>query len=131
MPNRTSRLGVTLYRQGIPMTASPQSPAPEPLFDFARAVDELVRDTAPRLFAVVEEYRAGTEEADAFVVAWGIAYDDGAAEAIAAEGQRRWSLAAAEHVVRYFGRADDLSARLVWVAGPDVDPSTKAAAYAA
>lgn len=111
------------------MTVSPQSPAPEPLFDFAREVHELVRDTAPRLFAVVEEYRAGTREADAFVVAWGIAYDDGAAEAVAVEGNRRWSLAAAEHVVRYFGRAEDLSVRLVWVADPDVDPNTKA--YAA
>ncbi|MEU9745595.1 hypothetical protein [Streptomyces niveus] len=108
------------------MTVSPQSPAPEP-FDFAREVYELVRDTAPRLFAVVEEYRVGTEEADAFVVAWGLSYADGEAEVIAVEGQRRWQLAAAENVLRYFGRAENLSARLVWLAGTGVE----AEAYAA
>lgn len=127
MPNRISRLGVTLYRQGIPMTVSPQSPAPEPLFDFARAVDELVRDTAPRLFAVVEEYRVGTEEADAVVVAWGLAYADGAAEAVAVEGHRRWRLTDPQRIVRYFGRADDLSVRLVWPAGADADTEACAA----
>lgn len=125
MPNRTSGLGVTLHRQGIPMTVSPQSPAPEPLFDFARAVDELVRDTAPRLFAVVEEYRPGTEDADAVVVAWGLAYADGDAEVISVEGNRRWQLAAAEHVVRYFGRGEHLSARLIWLADAHA-PSSEA-----
>ncbi|MEV0777677.1 hypothetical protein [Streptomyces sp. NPDC050428] len=99
-------------------TVSPQSPAPEP-FDFAREVYELVRDTAPRLFAVVEEYRPGTEDADAVVVAWGLAYADDSAEVIAVEGHRRWQLAAAGNIVRYFGRAEDLSARLVWLAGTE------------
>lgn len=100
------------------MTVSPQGPASEP-FDFAREVYELVRDTAPRLFAVVEEYLPGTEDADAFVVAWGLSYADGAAEAIAVEGNRRWSLANAGHLVRYFGRHENLSARLVWLANAD------------
>ncbi|WP_329386857.1 hypothetical protein [Streptomyces sp. NBC_01716] len=109
-------------------TVSPHCPAPEP-FDFAREVYELVRDTAPRLFAVVEEYRVGTEDADAVVVAWGLAHADGAAEVISVEGHRRWQLAAAENVVRYFGRAEDLSARLVWLTAPDTDPHTEA--YAA
>ncbi|MFE6029613.1 hypothetical protein [Streptomyces niveus] len=110
------------------MTVSPQSPAPEPPFDFAREVYELVRDTAPRLFAVVEEYRASTEEADAFVVAWGLGYADDSAEIIAVEGHRRWQLANAEHIVRYFGRTQDLSVRLVWLAAPDADPSTQSRA---
>ncbi|MFE4610805.1 hypothetical protein ACWGCP_15340 [Streptomyces niveus] len=35
------------------------------------------------------------------------------------EGHRRWQLADAEHIVRYFGRAEGLAARLVWLAGPD------------
>ncbi|WP_411113401.1 hypothetical protein [Streptomyces sp. 029-5] len=102
------------------MPVSPQSPAPEPL-DFAREVYELVRDTAPRLFAVVVEFRPGAEEADAFVVAWGLAYADGAAEAVAVEGRRRWSLAAAENVLRYFGRAKDCSPRLVWLTPSGID----------
>ncbi|WP_381797728.1 hypothetical protein [Streptomyces niveus] len=109
-------------------TVSPQSPAPEP-FDFGREVYELVRDTAPRLFAVVEEFRPGTEDADAVVVAWGLAYADGAAEVVGVEGHRRWQLAAAEHIVRYFGRAEDLSARLVCLTAPGADPHTEA--YAA
>ncbi|MGW6507456.1 hypothetical protein ACWGCP_07860 [Streptomyces niveus] len=110
------------------MTVSPQSPAPEPPFDFAREVYELVRDTAPRLFAVVEEYRAGTEEADAFVVAWGLAYADDSAEVISVEGHRRWQLADAGHIVRYFGRAEDLSARLVWLTVPGSEGNTEACA---
>ncbi|MFD4700505.1 hypothetical protein [Streptomyces niveus] len=110
------------------MTVSPQSPAPEPLFDFAQAVDELVRDTAPRLFAVVEEYRAGTEEADAVVVAWGLGHADDSAEVISVDGHRRWQLADAGHIVRYFGRTQDLSVRLVWLAAPDADPSTQSRA---
>lgn len=96
--------------------------APEP-FDFTREVYELVHDAAPRFFAVVEEYCPGTEDADAFVVAWGLAYEDGAAEVISVEGQRRWRLAAPENIVRYFGRAEDLSARLVWLAAPNADTS--------
>ncbi|WP_405442556.1 hypothetical protein OG211_13580 [Streptomyces niveus] len=113
-------------------TVSRQSPALGP-FDFAREVYELVRDTAPRLFAVVEEYRLGTEDADAFVVAWGLAYDDGAAEAVAVEGSRRWSLAAAENILRYFGRTEDLSARLVWLPAlaPSADADTPAPSRAA
>lgn len=62
-------------------------------------------------------------EADAFVVAWGLAYEDGATEVISVEGHRRWQLAAPENVVRYFGRAEDLSARLVWLADTGGAPS--------
>ncbi|MFE9886433.1 hypothetical protein [Streptomyces scopuliridis] len=103
-------------------TVSPQDPALEP-FDyeqFEQEVYELVRDTAPRLFAVVVEYRAGTKDADAAVVAWGLAHESGA-EVIQPGSGSRWSLASPEHVARYFGRADGCSPRLVWLAPPDGD----------
>ncbi|MFD7290903.1 hypothetical protein [Streptomyces sp. NPDC059863] len=104
-------------------TVSPQDPALEP-FDcdqFEREVYELVRDTAPRLFAVVVEYRAGTKDADAVVVAWGLADENGEAEVIQMGSGCRLRLAAPEHIARYFGRAEDCSPRLVWLAPPDVD----------
>ncbi|WP_051765147.1 hypothetical protein [Streptomyces sp. NRRL F-5135] len=126
------------------MTVSPQNPAQE-LFDrdpfdafdpldqeaYEREVRELVRDTAPRLFAVVVEYRAGTADADAVVAAWGIAHEDGKAEVSGAEvGDggcgRRWSLASAEGALRHFGRAEGCSARLVWLMAADVDRRTPA-----
>ncbi|WP_326811449.1 hypothetical protein OIE62_17405 [Streptomyces scopuliridis] len=105
------------------MTVSPQDPALEPFDDeqFEQEVYELVRDTAPRLFAVVVEYRAGTKDADAAVVAWGLADESGGAEVIQMESGCRWRLAAPDHITRYFGRAEDCSPRLVWLASPGVD----------
>ncbi|MFE2494643.1 hypothetical protein [Streptomyces scopuliridis] len=105
------------------MTVSPQDPALEPFDDeqFEREVYELVRDTAPRLFAVVVEYRAGTKDADAAVVAWGLADEIGGAEVIQMESGCRWRLAAPDHITRYFGRAEGCSPRLVWLAPPDAD----------
>lgn len=108
------------------MTVSPQDPALEP-FDFEQEVYELVRDTAPRLFAVVVEYRVGPEDKDedkdrdAEVVAWGLAYECGSAEVTRVGSGGRWSLASPERVLRFFGRAEDCSPRLVWLAPADVD----------
>ncbi|WP_326611923.1 hypothetical protein OG949_23075 [Streptomyces scopuliridis] len=105
------------------MTVSPQDPALEPFDDeqFEQEVYELVRDTALCLFAVVVEYRAGTKDADAAVVAWGLADASGGAEVIQIETGCRWRLAAPDHVTRYFGRAEGCSPRLVWLAPSGVD----------
>ncbi|MEV7870968.1 hypothetical protein AB0P17_33830 [Streptomyces sp. NPDC088124] len=103
--------------------ASPQDPAPEP--DFTQEVYELVRDTAPRLFAVVEEYRPGTDDADAVVVAWGLAYESGETEVIRVGGGRRWRLASAENVMRHFHRTEDRTPRLVWLAPTDDDAGAR------
>ncbi|MFE4366842.1 hypothetical protein ACFRMN_01050 [Streptomyces sp. NPDC056835] len=111
------------------MTVSPQDPALKPLdFDqevYEQEVYELVRDTAPRLFAVVEEYRVGTEDADAVVVAWGLAYESGEAEVVRVGGGSRWRLASAERVMWYFGRAAECAPRLVWLAPPDTGERTR------
>jgi hypothetical protein len=46
---------------------------------FTRGVHELVAATAPRLFAVVEEFRTEDGTPDAEVAAWGLALADGSA----------------------------------------------------
>ncbi|MEV7421581.1 MULTISPECIES: hypothetical protein [unclassified Streptomyces] len=105
------------------MTVSPQDSALNS-FDFERELYELVRDTAPRLFAVVVEYRDGEGEfgRDAAVVAWGLAHEDGGADVTRVGDGGQLRLAAPENVARYFGRADGCSPRLVWLA-PEVGAS--------
>ncbi|CDR07253.1 hypothetical protein [Streptomyces iranensis] len=96
-------------------TAAPQDPSSAP-FDFDKEVCALVRDTTPRLFAVVPEYDLGTEYADAHVAAWGMAYDDGSAHVIGVGGAVTMSLRAPERAVWHYGRREGISARLVWLA---------------
>lgn len=80
--------------------------------------DELVQDTAPRLFAVVQSYEPGdSDNADAWVAAWGMAFD-GHAEIVSSGGGARLSVCSPDWAVRRFGRGVDLSARVVWVAPP-------------
>ncbi|WP_405613100.1 hypothetical protein OG292_12945 [Streptomyces sp. NBC_01511] len=86
--------------------------------------DELVYDTAPRLFAVVQSYEpadGASDEADAWVAAWGLAFD-GCAEIVSAGGGIRMRVCSPDRAVRRFGRGRaDLSARLVWVKQPSGD----------
>ncbi|MFD5749356.1 hypothetical protein [Streptomyces sp. NPDC127033] len=102
------------------MTVSPQDSALDS-FDFERELYELVHDTAPRLFAVVVEYRDGEGELgrDAAVVAWGLAHEDGVVEVARVGGGGGLRLAAPENVTRYFGRGDGCASRVVWLA-PEV-----------
>ncbi|GAB3483641.1 hypothetical protein [Amycolatopsis cihanbeyliensis] len=89
----------------------------EPLCDeaeFRRELESMVADGAPRLFAVVQEYG---ERVDAWVVAWGMAFDDHV-EVVAAEGKQWMSLRAPERALRRFKFGSHIRARLVWV-GPD------------
>ncbi|WP_262702888.1 MULTISPECIES: hypothetical protein [Streptomyces] len=95
-------------------TVAPQDPSSAP-FDFDKEVCALVRDTAPRLFAVVQECDPGTEYADACVAAWGMAYDDGSAYVIGVGGMVTMSLGSPERAVRHYGRREGISARLVWL----------------
>ncbi|WP_413807519.1 hypothetical protein [Streptomyces sp. OE57] len=95
-------------------TVAAQGPSSAP-FDFDKEVCALVRDTAPRLFAVVQEYDLETEYADAHVAAWGMAYDDGSAHVIGVGGIVTMSLQSPERAVRHYGRREGISARLVWL----------------
>ncbi|MFJ5100503.1 hypothetical protein [Streptomyces sp. NPDC088554] len=98
------------------MTVSPQDSALNS-FDYERELYELVHDTAPRLFAVVVEYRDGEGALgqDAAVVAWGLAHEGGPAEVTRVGTGGRLRLAAPENVTRYFGREDGQSSRVVWL----------------
>ncbi|MDX3226007.1 hypothetical protein [Streptomyces sp. ME19-01-6] len=97
-------------------TVAPQDPSSAP-FDFDREVCALVLDTAPRMFAVVQECDMGTEFADAHVAAWGMAYEDGSAHVIGLGGAVTMSLGSPERAVWHYGRRKGVSARLVWL-GP-------------
>ncbi|MEU5106004.1 MULTISPECIES: hypothetical protein [unclassified Streptomyces] len=87
------------------------SPLPQllkPLAQFGRR--ELVDDSAPRLFAVVQVY--GKEEDG--IAAWGMALDDHA-EIIDVEGRVRMNVRSPERGVRRFAHPPHISARLMWV----------------
>src|ERR1700704_3716082 len=82
---------------------------------FDRELCELVRDTAPRFFAVVQKYALDTGEWDGEVAAWGIAYDDGHAEVITTDRTQRMSVGSAERAATWFGRRPGMTARVVWL----------------
>ena len=95
-------------------TVSPQNSVSEP-FDFDQEVRSLVLDTAPRLFAVVQEFALDDGWRDAEVAAWGTAYEDGRVDVISVDGLRRLSLASPARAIWYFARRDGVTARLVWL----------------
>ncbi len=79
--------------------------------EFAREVNELVADEAPRLFAVVHEYG---ERVDGCVAAWGLAFEDHV-EVIGVGGRRRHVITRSpERAARAF-RRPHITTRLVWV----------------
>ncbi|MEU0844239.1 hypothetical protein ABZ370_32840 [Streptomyces sp. NPDC005962] len=75
----------------------------------------LVLDTAPRLFAVVQEFALDDGWRDAEVAAWGLAYEDGRVDVISVDGTRRFSLPSPERATWHFARMDGVTARLVWL----------------
>ena len=97
-----------------------------PLHDearFASILEQLVADGAPRVFAVVQEY--GTR-LDAWIAAWGMAFDDHA-EVISVEGDMRMSLKFPDNALLGFHEADeDIHARLVWFNPDAVTPADEA-----
>lgn len=77
---------------------------------FAALLENVVADEAPRLFAVVQEYG---ERVNFWIAAWGMAFDDHA-EVVRVDRRLRMNLQAPENALRFFTRADDIRARLVW-----------------
>ncbi|MEU4200272.1 hypothetical protein AB0F64_10010 [Streptomyces sp. NPDC026294] len=94
-------------------TVSPPSPLPDPPDGFGREVQELVDATAPRLFAVVEEYAVGGFR-DARVAAWGLAYEDGRADVAAVGSGFRMSVAAPERAARFVSMRPGSLGSVVW-----------------
>lgn len=82
---------------------------------FARLVGELVNDTAPRMFALVEEFG---ERDDGQVFAWGVQFD-GRAALLTPEGRLLGTFGSAASAHTSFGLLTRL--RLVW---RDRDAST-------
>jgi hypothetical protein len=85
--------------------------------EFDRLVEELVADTAPRLFALVQECG---ERADSWVAAWGMQFEDHV-EVVAVHRSLRLSLSSAERAHAVLSRLGTM--RLVWCS-----PSTLARA---
>lgn len=87
---------------------------------FASILEQLVADDAPRVFAVIQEY--GTR-LDAWIAAWGMAFDDHA-EVISVEGSTRMSLQTPDTALLGFHEADEhIHARLVWFNPDAVTPA--------
>ncbi|MET8746821.1 hypothetical protein [Streptomyces sp. NPDC004728] len=78
--------------------------------EFDALVQNLVQETAPRVFAVVQEL--GDRE-DAVVAAWGLALD-GRTELITAEGVSRLSVRTPESALRFFSSGNGIRTRLIW-----------------
>ncbi|WP_329221373.1 hypothetical protein OG352_30565 [Streptomyces sp. NBC_01485] len=81
-------------------TVSPGLPKPDRLDAFTAEIHALVNATAPRLFAVVEEYATEDGDRDAHVAAWGLAHDDGTAQVAALDGGFRMSLRTPERAAQ-------------------------------
>ncbi|MFF1867276.1 hypothetical protein [Kitasatospora herbaricolor] len=99
----------------------PQNPHPAMPVELVRKpfdqeLCELVLDTAPRLFAVVQVCDGGTSQADGWVVAWGLADGDGPTHVVSLDGRTRMTLASPERALRLFAGHPGVTARLVWLA---------------
>jgi hypothetical protein len=95
-------------------TETPPLPGPEQEGDFRREVHDLVNATAPRLFAVVEEYATEGGDRDARVAAWGLAHDDGRAQVAAVDGGFRMSLRNPERAAQLISMRPGSVGSLVW-----------------
>ncbi|MBP2329815.1 hypothetical protein JOF56_010200 [Kibdelosporangium banguiense] len=78
--------------------------------EFSALVVEMVADQAPRVFAVVHAYGdcVGAE-----IVAWGMAFDDGA-YVTTVDGCNQYSLQEPENALNYIRGGDDVTVRLLW-----------------
>ncbi|MER5264413.1 hypothetical protein ABTZ99_20305 [Actinosynnema sp. NPDC002837] len=88
--------------------------------EFAGLLDTMVTTAPPRVFAVVQEFG---ERVDAWVAAWGFAFED-RAEVFAVDDHSRMSLGKPENALHLFSsKRHQLRARLVWL--PDVGERPK------
>jgi hypothetical protein len=80
--------------------------------EFAALLDDMALTSAPRVFAVVQEFG---ERLDAWVAGWGLAFD-GRAEVFAVDDHSRLSLGKPENALHLFAsERRHLRARLVWL----------------
>ncbi|WP_238413212.1 hypothetical protein [Saccharothrix deserti] len=80
--------------------------------EFAALLDTMAVTSAPRVFAVVQEFG---ERLDGWVAAWGLAFD-GRVEVFAVDDHSRMSLEKPENALHLFtSERRHLRARLVWL----------------
>ncbi|MFH9372829.1 hypothetical protein ACH4LW_07395 [Streptomyces anulatus] len=91
--------------------SEPESLPPLGHDEYATLLAEVVAESTPRLFAVVQE--VGDRD-DGWVAAWGLAFED-RAEVIPYGRGVRMSLPSAEKALRYFGRGGGVRASLHWI----------------
>ncbi|MEW1724223.1 hypothetical protein [Streptomyces sp. NPDC093109] len=86
----------------------------QPLCDreeFTTLLRDIVADTAPRLFAVVQEYG---DRVDGRVAAWGMAFEDHA-EVISVEGHRRMRTLSPDRALRAYRLGTQVTPQLMWL----------------
>ncbi|MEU4740525.1 hypothetical protein AB0G02_08650 [Actinosynnema sp. NPDC023658] len=89
--------------------------------EFAELLDTMVTTAPPRVFAVVQEFG---ERLDAWVAAWGFAFED-RAEVFAVDDRSRMSLGKPENALHLFSsKRHQLRARLVFL--PDLGDGSEA-----
>ncbi len=88
--------------------------------EFTAIVDSIVADSAPRLFATMQEYG---DRVDGWIVGWGMAFED-RAELVDVDGGMTMSLQVPHDALFYFAREKYCTPRLVWV-NPDAASSTE------
>ncbi|MCC3767064.1 hypothetical protein [Streptomyces sp. UNOC14_S4] len=104
-------------------TVSPQEPQPSPLesdfdFDLDAEIRTLVLESAPRLFAVVQDIDLGDGIPDAEVVAWGLVHEGGRVDVVGIDRGYHLTLKSPERAIWWYGEKRGEHARLVWLARP-------------
>lgn len=82
---------------------------------FERLMEAIVRDYAPRRFAVVQELR---DRADGRVAAWGLATDDDTFDLIDTETGHHITLHDLDVALRLYTQLPDIDARVQWIDPP-------------
>ncbi|MEV7868115.1 hypothetical protein AB0P17_18900 [Streptomyces sp. NPDC088124] len=96
-------------------TVSPPLPHPDRPAGFDQEIRALVNATAPRLFAVVEEFACENGELDARVAAWGLAYADGGGTHVTSVDGGAWlTLTSPERAAAWISRRPGSFGSLVW-----------------
>ncbi|MFD5752904.1 hypothetical protein [Streptomyces sp. NPDC127033] len=100
-------------------TVSPPLPRPDRPEGFDQEIRELVDATAPRLFAVVEEFACADGELDARVAAWGLAFaDGGGTQVTTVDGGLPLFLSSPERAAEWVSRRPGSFGSLVWPGAP-------------
>lgn len=64
------------------------------------------------------QYEVEPGTLDGEIAAWGLAYDDGSAHVVTANGRHQLTLTSPQRAPWWFGREKGITARIVWFAAP-------------